>query len=752
MHKRLLLLLLVFSAALFFSQEALAKNKFVGFARDAGAISVGGTNSATKAIRTYPGAVIAVYAYATSNLLTIYSDDAGAAKANPFTAAADGSFSFFADEPYVDVRVSGGGVGSPFTFTLGTEQPFSANDRRIGGHYNVTSTAIDAAGDGTADDRPELNTLVNTTLATTGGEVYFPGPTSGATRDYLVASNMTFPANVTLTFAPGAQLEIPTGVTVTVLGDITPTHRKIFNWSGSGVVTFTGNTRLRTFLSEWWGAKADSTTDSTSSLRVAVAAVEAVHGKLELLAGGYLVTSSGTTPAITFTKSLEVAGQGMMISRILVDSTMSNTAPVLKIFPAASGDDRNMRGYHFHDFGVEAEGGHAEDVVYYGEHALLIETDEAPLSWVSESTFERLFLGPLGPNGRGFVHLRAADSGNAFFTSTVRDCFIYNGVYLLNVGDTLGFYDNSIRGENEFFYQAVVGATGLLLHHNNITLKKGISIRKGIGIVITGGNIIELYRTGSVGTNGATVSFDAISPGDITVVLIEGNSIGSLGLGDALHGIFLNGVRTAVIGMNNFSLQNATKTPVHIPNVNTENVSIDNSHWTYSNVAPTNTYVSADPSLKAPTYAFQAGYPGIYQEGYNKVKNAQHKFHIVEQLIGTHTGNAAAGTVAAGAGTSATCTVTGNALRGSITLVTGSGSISASANHCTVTLINAGTVANAPVVVSLHPANAAAAALSGAESYYAPSAQYTTAGFQLWVGSSAPATAQTFIFTYDIIQ
>ena len=50
---------------------------------------------------------------------------AGTAKGNPFTAATNGQWSFYVDSR-IDVKLSGGGIPSPFT--LGDLAPSEASD------------------------------------------------------------------------------------------------------------------------------------------------------------------------------------------------------------------------------------------------------------------------------------------------------------------------------------------------------------------------------------------------------------------------------------------------------------------------------------------------------------------------------------------------------------------------------------------------------------------------------------------------
>lgn len=64
---------------------------------------------------SYPFCTITVYLNGTLTPATIFSDNAGTPKANPFTADAKGFWFFYAANGRYDVRLSGGGLPAPFT-------------------------------------------------------------------------------------------------------------------------------------------------------------------------------------------------------------------------------------------------------------------------------------------------------------------------------------------------------------------------------------------------------------------------------------------------------------------------------------------------------------------------------------------------------------------------------------------------------------------------------------------------------------
>lgn len=95
----------------------VARNRVTGFC-EAGnqvVITPGSQNSTTKVQRSYPACTITVYQAGTLTPATIYSDNTGTSLGNPFTAATNGLWFFYADNGRYDVQLSGAGLSSPYT-------------------------------------------------------------------------------------------------------------------------------------------------------------------------------------------------------------------------------------------------------------------------------------------------------------------------------------------------------------------------------------------------------------------------------------------------------------------------------------------------------------------------------------------------------------------------------------------------------------------------------------------------------------
>lgn len=98
-----------------------------------------------------------------------------------------------------------------------------------------------------------------------------------------VTANVTVPSTLTLWFVGQGQLTISAGMTVTINGPIEASPRQIF--AGSGAVSI-GAGRVREVPATWWGVVGDGSTDNSTALDNAIAALPST--------GMVLVLPSGT--------------------------------------------------------------------------------------------------------------------------------------------------------------------------------------------------------------------------------------------------------------------------------------------------------------------------------------------------------------------------------------------------------------------------------------------------------------------------
>jgi hypothetical protein len=100
-----------------FSQPAEARQRIQGWCQQGGGqVNTGGNLSSNFFQQTYKGCTVSIFTTGTTNLISIYADNSGTVKANPFVADANtGLWFFYADNQRVDIQFSNGGIGSPFT-------------------------------------------------------------------------------------------------------------------------------------------------------------------------------------------------------------------------------------------------------------------------------------------------------------------------------------------------------------------------------------------------------------------------------------------------------------------------------------------------------------------------------------------------------------------------------------------------------------------------------------------------------------
>jgi len=123
--------------------------------------------STTKVQRSYPSCTVTVYEAGTLTLATIYSDTSSTPLANPFTAASNGYWAFFAADGYYDVRISGGGISAPYTFShLGINTSTGGGG---GGGAPTNATYITQTPNSTLSAEQALSALSTGLLKSTTG-------------------------------------------------------------------------------------------------------------------------------------------------------------------------------------------------------------------------------------------------------------------------------------------------------------------------------------------------------------------------------------------------------------------------------------------------------------------------------------------------------------------------------------------------------------------------------------------------------
>lgn len=168
----------------------------------------------------------------------------------------------------------------------------------------------------TCSNRTEIDTAV-TAIGSDHATIYLR-PTS-----ITISTDLTIPANVTLSAPNGTTLAIATGITLTINGPFIAGLYQVFSCTGTGAVVFGAGT-VDKVHPEWFGATRNGTTADTAAISSALTAVES-GGKVYFSKGGsYAVTTLTAAKAMTITGpgtiAQLVAGQASAVLTLNADN------------------------------------------------------------------------------------------------------------------------------------------------------------------------------------------------------------------------------------------------------------------------------------------------------------------------------------------------------------------------------------------------------------------------------------------------
>ena len=195
MNRKLLRGGMLFLAVLALSPLAVAREKVQGWCEQGNqTVTTSGLTSTSKVQGSFPSCIITVWDVGTMNIASIFSDDVGTVKANPFTASADGLWFFYADNASYDVQLSGGGIATPFTLS-----DISLDDAA----QSVTTVTSVASSPTPNFDASAASIFTNTLTANVTSSTITGGVAGQIITLYLLQDGtggwtFAFPASVTL--------------------------------------------------------------------------------------------------------------------------------------------------------------------------------------------------------------------------------------------------------------------------------------------------------------------------------------------------------------------------------------------------------------------------------------------------------------------------------------------------------------------------------------------------------------------------
>ena len=196
MHKSTLLIRLLTLGLLLFAPLVVeGRERISGWCEQGGEqVTVGGLTSTENVQRSYPSCTITIFDSGTMDLTSIFSDDSGTVKANPFTASSTGFWFFYSNDGRVDVRLSGGGIVTPFTI----------GDILLDDTKNDVTTIVSVASSATPTFDASLGTIFTNTLTANVTSSTISNPVTGQritlylVQDGVGGFTFAFPANVQL--------------------------------------------------------------------------------------------------------------------------------------------------------------------------------------------------------------------------------------------------------------------------------------------------------------------------------------------------------------------------------------------------------------------------------------------------------------------------------------------------------------------------------------------------------------------------
>jgi len=223
-----------------------------------------------------------------------------------------------------------------------------------------------------------------------------------------ISADVTVPRNVTLCIATNGRLDIATGVTLTIEGDIRAGVYQIFTMNGTAKVKFgyqnpdaLTRVRVRCVYPQWFGAVAYGTTDDRKAIQDAIDSVsmDTYHcfygggGIVYFVPGIYIIGA-----ALTVKHGVTLAGIGMHSTGATIKLLSSTT--VAKMIQPPTGQEINMWGMR--DLVLDGNCGGGSKVtggVLYSD------------STHNSAYFENLMIWNVNGDGTGYCIL--IDSGDA---------------------------------------------------------------------------------------------------------------------------------------------------------------------------------------------------------------------------------------------------------------------------------------------------------------------------------------------------
>lgn len=263
-----------------------------------------GVVSTTLVEGSFPAATVTVFNQGTLNLSAIFSDNGITPKANPFTAAADGSWFFYAANARYDIQLAATGLARTISDVL-LDDP--ANNQAFGGNVSITGTLGVTGASTFSSVHATGNEVIDGTLQVTGA---------------TTVTSLHATGNETV----DGTLQV-TGLSTLASAAITGAETIGTTLGVTGVTTLSDNLLLASGKLLKWNADAALSRLAAGTLALGTGAQGAVDGTLELN-----ILQANQLRQISATTALSIVDQ-LGVSHFFI----AGTSPFVNTFISGNG-------------------------------------------------------------------------------------------------------------------------------------------------------------------------------------------------------------------------------------------------------------------------------------------------------------------------------------------------------------------------------------------------------------------------------
>ncbi len=329
----------------------------------------------------------------------------------------------------------------------------------------------------------------------------------------------------------------------------------------------------------------DGVTNAQPALQSSINAGAASGGATIQLPCGEILLSGTGSQLLNFPGpgTVNIIGCGMSTNSasgtvLLVASSVASPTDVIHIVPGSAG----MTGMVLKDFSIMPQ---TTGVARYG---INIDTTS---NYFANALIDHIYIGSLGAQAIASTNPTRTDG---FFTSSIRDSYVTNGMLFTGLGDSINILRTSTTGANIGIQVVsfVPGAGNFHIEGNTLENTGGcikLGDYQASGKILY--NFCELGN-GSTGSNGAAIDIDGGTNAGSNL-LIVGNIVNTLAAASpTLANIRVNNASTTLLSRNTLERNSGASTSI-VVTTNAGSTYIDNEYYVPTSDAYPHTYTDA---------------------------------------------------------------------------------------------------------------------------------------------------------------